>query len=328
MSVRASTGSPRTCSGDMYPGVPSTAPGRVPSPSGVSVVSLRFLLPSMPLGAVNFAMPKSSELCSPPGGEEDVLRFHVPVDDATRVSRRQALGNLHSEFQRASAAAADPGRGDAAAILPPAARSPGKERHLRSRRRARPPGWDGSTSRRDGPPARSVAAARDSSAAPSEMTLSATSRPSRVWQGRDTTSPIPPAPRAARTSCGPTRAPAASRTHPPGSESHAAAGAHLRRSDTGTNVTNNPSISETADALGHHLRLTSRVRENRGMGDSVVRLSTGLMNPHCRHSPGLEPRAPTERNPWRSVRNDLLTPPPKRIQPAQDSATTRGHEGG
>jgi hypothetical protein len=56
-SLRPSTGSPRTCSGDMYPGVPSTAPVCVSYPCGLSVGS------SNPRGSVTagaaLAIPKS-----------------------------------------------------------------------------------------------------------------------------------------------------------------------------------------------------------------------------------------------------------------------------
>ena len=51
MSERASTGSPRVCSGDMYAVVPGTSPG---------TVSADAVFRSVPANAEVFAMPKSS----------------------------------------------------------------------------------------------------------------------------------------------------------------------------------------------------------------------------------------------------------------------------
>src|SRR5215831_3116544 len=64
MSVRESTGSPRTCSGDMYPGVPSTEPVRVASPPGVTVASMMSRGPAR-TSSTSFAIPKSSSFTCP-----------------------------------------------------------------------------------------------------------------------------------------------------------------------------------------------------------------------------------------------------------------------
>jgi hypothetical protein len=58
-SDRASSGSPRTCSGDMYPGVPSTAPVRVAPPVGVTVASISPRGPASAAASASLAMPKS-----------------------------------------------------------------------------------------------------------------------------------------------------------------------------------------------------------------------------------------------------------------------------
>ena len=64
MSVRESTGSPRTCSGDMYPGVPSTEPVRVDAPAGVTVASIIPWGPTRTSSA-SLAIPKSSSFSCP-----------------------------------------------------------------------------------------------------------------------------------------------------------------------------------------------------------------------------------------------------------------------
>ena len=65
ISVRQSTASPRTCSGDMYPGVPSTEPVRVAAPPGVTVTSIIPWGPARTSSA-SLAIPKSSSFTWPP----------------------------------------------------------------------------------------------------------------------------------------------------------------------------------------------------------------------------------------------------------------------
>ena len=60
-SERKSSASPRACSGDMYPTVPSTTPTSVPAEAVGDCVSS----PLSPVGAVSFASPKSRILAVP-----------------------------------------------------------------------------------------------------------------------------------------------------------------------------------------------------------------------------------------------------------------------
>ena len=63
MSLRASTFPPVACSGDMYPAVPVTTPGRVSTPEPLAVVSVSPV--SSVSSATSFATPKSSTFTTP-----------------------------------------------------------------------------------------------------------------------------------------------------------------------------------------------------------------------------------------------------------------------
>ena len=77
MSVRASTGSPRTCSGARYFAVPTIRPGWVRSASASAL-----------------AMPKSATLTRPSPHEQHVGRLHVAVHETGPVRGVEGLGHL------------------------------------------------------------------------------------------------------------------------------------------------------------------------------------------------------------------------------------------
>ena len=98
MSVRASTPSPRICSGAIVYDVPRRVPTTVSPPSPAS-------------GCSSFAMPKSSSLTTrlpPHRGDEDVAGLQIAVDDAQVVRRLQRrahrLENLQHLARRETAA--------------------------------------------------------------------------------------------------------------------------------------------------------------------------------------------------------------------------------
>src|SRR6266540_6171116 len=89
MSDRASAGLARTCSGDMYPLVPSTTPGCV-SPA-VSAVSS----PPQSGGRLReLGKTEVEDLEASFGGEEDVLGFEVAVNNAFLVRRGESVRKL------------------------------------------------------------------------------------------------------------------------------------------------------------------------------------------------------------------------------------------
>ena len=86
MSDRASTDCPSTCSGDIYAGVPSTAPGMVSVTSAAGVQA--------------FGHAEVEELRRAARGDHDVRRFQVAVQDASLVRSLQGAGNLDGDADR------------------------------------------------------------------------------------------------------------------------------------------------------------------------------------------------------------------------------------
>ena len=83
MSVRASTGSPRTCSGARYFAVPTIIPGWVRSASGHRLCDAE-------VGDLDPAVP----------AEQDVGRLHVSVHEAGAVGRFEGLRDLGGQAGR------------------------------------------------------------------------------------------------------------------------------------------------------------------------------------------------------------------------------------
>ena len=83
MSERWSTGSPRTCSGDMYPTVPNTAPASV---SGGHRLRLGDLVPLRELREAEVEDLRPIVL-----REDHVLGLQVAVDDSLLVGGREAF---------------------------------------------------------------------------------------------------------------------------------------------------------------------------------------------------------------------------------------------
>ena len=92
MSVRASTGSPSSCSGLMYSGVPITSPLCVSASSGESVIA--------------FAMPKSTTFANlfarRVARDDDVVGLEIAMDDAELVRGVQSVGDLPRDVDRAA----------------------------------------------------------------------------------------------------------------------------------------------------------------------------------------------------------------------------------
>ena len=93
-SVRPSVALPSACSGDMYAGVPNTAP---------AWVKRAWLTP-------NLAMPKSKIFTEIDVAlalaQEDVVRLEIAMNDAGQVRRVQRFGDLHCNLRACARAAA------------------------------------------------------------------------------------------------------------------------------------------------------------------------------------------------------------------------------
>ena len=97
MSLRASTVPPVACSGDMYAGVPATAPGRLSRARGVSVVASS---PSSRSACVSFARPKSSTLTTPSGVTMTFAGFRSRWTMPGGVGRGERVGDRDRDAQR------------------------------------------------------------------------------------------------------------------------------------------------------------------------------------------------------------------------------------
>ena len=91
-SLRASAGWPRTCSGDMYATVPSSVPGCVSSVRSAGCGGSRLGLQA--------GQAEIEDLHAAVGGQEDVLRLDVAVDDALGVGGGQPVGDRRGDFHR------------------------------------------------------------------------------------------------------------------------------------------------------------------------------------------------------------------------------------
>ncbi len=94
-SDRKSTGSPRTCSGDMYPSVPNTIPASVRA---------RVTSAGSDAATPGSASPKSrseiQDLDAPVGRHDDVLRLEIAMDDAAVVRGGEAARDLRRVLRR------------------------------------------------------------------------------------------------------------------------------------------------------------------------------------------------------------------------------------
>ena len=96
MSLRASTGSPRACSGDMYAVVPMTMPGVVCAPDG----GHGFVGAACGVVLLDLREAEVHELRVAVLAQHDVLGLHVAVHDARRVRGRQRAGHLAGDLDR------------------------------------------------------------------------------------------------------------------------------------------------------------------------------------------------------------------------------------
>ena len=84
----------------MYPGVPSIAPVFVALPVGVTVIVQQPVWPLYPDRLGKLGDAEVEQLHVPVGGDEDVLRLHVAVDDSSGVGRGQPSRQLGTPLQR------------------------------------------------------------------------------------------------------------------------------------------------------------------------------------------------------------------------------------
>ncbi len=103
MSVRWSTGSPRTCSGDMYATVPRTCPAPVGDDSVTSPLVAR-----QPVQLLRQA--EVQELHPPVRRHEQVLGLHVTVHDPLRVRRLETVRRLGQEEEDLALRRGPPGQ--------------------------------------------------------------------------------------------------------------------------------------------------------------------------------------------------------------------------
>ena len=94
MSVRWSSDSPSTCSGDMYPTVPRATPGRLAGEAVESSGSARRVR------GVHLREAEVEELDAAIGGDEDVGRLDVPMADALLVGGGERARDLDAVLER------------------------------------------------------------------------------------------------------------------------------------------------------------------------------------------------------------------------------------
>ena len=92
MSDRASAGSPRTCSGAMYPTVPRSVP------ASVAFASVGDFVSSPAVSGALLGEAEVEDLRAAVLREDDVLGLEVPVDDPAFVRRRETARDLHAEL--------------------------------------------------------------------------------------------------------------------------------------------------------------------------------------------------------------------------------------
>ncbi len=95
-SARASSSSPRACSGDMYATVPSVVPTVVTCSGATRVTSAS---PPPRRDIASLAMPKSSTLAWPRSGDEDIRRLDVAMNDAAGVRGVEAIRDFDAELE-------------------------------------------------------------------------------------------------------------------------------------------------------------------------------------------------------------------------------------
>ena len=96
MSERWSAGSPRTCSGAMYPIVPSMRPACVCG----GVVGSALMPDRSRLDLRELGEPEVENLHAAISGDEDVLRLQIAMNDPLLVRRRQTTRDLHRILNR------------------------------------------------------------------------------------------------------------------------------------------------------------------------------------------------------------------------------------